>query len=106
MHFTSQKSNTLFRPLHGLPDLRRRGSAFDVVNDEYRVESENFEDVLIKRRMDLLQLFEGQILQFASAFDRELHRLTDGFVRQARRDAAFDQKSRRRPGMHESRLCG
>jgi len=62
-------SNALFRKLNRLPDLCRRRSNLDIVNGEDGVERESLVDVLVKSRMDLLELLELQILQFASAFD-------------------------------------
>src|ERR1700747_3315536 len=106
MNFTSQMGNALFRTLNRLPNLGRRRSTLDIVNGEYGVERESLVDILVKSRIDLLELLERQTLQFASAFDAELHRFANGFVGQARGHTTFDEVRGGCPRIHESGLCG
>src|SRR6476646_7077012 len=64
-----------------------RGASGNVVNCEYVVQRHERVEVLCKMGVELLQLRELQVLQFALLVQRQTHSFADQFMRNSKRDA-------------------
>src|SRR5438552_15362340 len=82
-----------------------RGASQNVVNCKHVVQRHEGVEVLCEMGIQLLQLRELQVLQFALLVESQTHSFADQFMRNPKRDAFADQIRGTRKRVHVAGFC-
>src|SRR5580698_8933035 len=102
----TQRLDLVSRRRNPMPYPCRRRTANDIMNRQYRSQTQAVMKALIERGIYRAQLVKRKILKLAMFVQAQLDGLAYLLVRQPRRNSSLDKEGRGRPCIHETRLRG